>query len=87
MNTETTPHSGYFESMRGNKSSTRLIGFTIIITTLIFCQEILWFGRNDIVQAAIACGTMFLTIATPAMAYLFVSKQSELKSLQDVDKN
>ena len=72
--------TGFFESITGNRSSSRLIGFIVIIATLLFVQEILWFGRNNIIQAAISAGTIFLTIAGPAMAFLFAQKKTEIKS-------
>ena len=72
--------NGFFDSIRGNKSSSRLIGFIVIIVTLIFVQEILWFGRENIIEAAISGGTIFLTIAGPAMAFLFVQKKNEIKT-------
>ena len=72
--------NGFFDSIRGNKSSSRLIGFIVIIVTLLFVQEILWFGREDIIEAAISGGTIFLTIAGPAMAFLFVQKKNEIKT-------
>ena len=76
--------NGFFDSIRGNKSSSRLIGFIVIIVTLIFVQEILWFGREDIIEAAISGGTIFLTIAGPAMAFLFVQKKyNEVKKEKD----
>ena len=72
--------NGFFDSVTGNKSSSRLIGFIVIIASLVFVQEILWFGRNDIIQAAISGGTIFLTIAAPAMAFLFAQKKNEIKT-------
>ena len=76
--------NGFFDSIRGNKSSSRLIGFIVIIVTLIFVQEILWFGRENIIEAAISGGTIFLTIAGPAMAFLFVQKKyNEVKKEKD----
>lgn len=75
--------AGFFESVTGNKSSSRLIGFVVIGATLVFVQEILWFGREDIIQAAIGAGTIFLTIAGPAMAFLFAQKKTETKSEGD----
>jgi hypothetical protein len=75
--------SGFFESIRGNKSSTRLIGFVVIIIALVFSQEVLWFGREDIVQAAIAAGTIFITIAGPAMFFMFEQKKTEVKQEDD----
>lgn len=71
--------NGFFYSVRGNKSSSRLIGFLVIVMALIFAQEVLWFGRDDVVMAAAAAGTIFITIAGPAMVFLFNQKKTEVK--------
>ena len=71
--------TGFFESISGNRSSTRLIGFIIIIVGLIYSGIILFFGRHEIVTAAVASGTLFITISGPAMAFLFVQKKTEIK--------
>jgi len=42
-----------------------------------FVQEILWFGRDNIIQAAISGGTLFITLAGPAMYFLFEQKKNE----------
>lgn len=71
--------TSFFQSISGNQSSSRLIGFTVIIIALVFAQEVIYFGRNDIMMAATAAGTIFITIAGPAMAFLFAQKRNELK--------
>ena len=68
---------GYLRSSAGRKSSSRLIGFIIVVCALIFVQEILWFERDNIIQAAISGGTLFLTLAGPAMYFLFEQKKNE----------
>ena len=70
--------TNYFEASPGNKSSSRLIGFTVIISALIYVGFILYLGRTDIVQAATAAGVLFVTIAGPAMAFLFAQKKTEI---------
>ena len=70
---------GFFESISGNRSSSRLIGFIIIIIALLYAGVVLYLGRNDVVNAAIASGTLFVTIAGPAMAFLFAQKRTEIK--------
>ena len=69
----------YFESISGNKSSSRVIGFCIILIALIDVNLIIFLGRDNIVNAAVAAGTLFITIAGPAMAFLFVQKRTEGK--------
>jgi hypothetical protein len=72
--------NGFLQSTRGNNSSSRLIGLIVVVIALIFAQEVLIMGRNDIVQAAIAAGTLFITIAGPAMTFLFFQKKNELQN-------
>ena len=69
--------SGYFESLGGNGSSSRIIGFVVVIIALFETFVVLYLGRDDVVQSAIAAGTLFVTIAGPAMAFLFVQKRTE----------
>lgn len=71
--------TGFFQSISGNSSSSRLIGFIVIIFALVFAQEVIWFGKENIMAAAGAAGTIFLTIAAPAMAFLFAQKKNEVK--------
>jgi hypothetical protein len=71
--------TSFFQSISGNQSSSRLIGFIVIMVALVFAQEVLFFGRNDIMTAATAAGTIFITIAGPAMAFLFAQKKNEIK--------
>jgi hypothetical protein len=72
--------NGFLEAPSGNKSSTRLIGLIVIVAALIFAQEIIWFGRENIILAATGAGTIFLTIAGPVLAFLFKQKQNEIKA-------
>ena len=71
--------NGFFDSISGNKSSSRLIGFIVILFALAENWYVLIVGKADIVQAAIAAGTLFVTIAGPAMAFLFFQKGQEIK--------
>ena len=78
--------TGFFQSISGNNSSSRLIGFIVICMALIFAQEIIWFGKDQIMTAAGAAGTIFITIAAPAMAFLFAQKKNEVKQ-ENKDEN
>ena len=71
--------NGFFDSVSGDRSSSRLSGFIIIIIALLLSQEIIWFGRAQIMVAATAAGTEFITIAGSAMLFLFQNKQVEVK--------
>ncbi len=79
--------SGFFQSISGNNSSSRLIGFIIIMFALIENIVVLYIGRDDIVQAAIAAGTLFVTIAGSAMAFLFAQKGQEIKRENNQQEN
>lgn len=69
--------TNYFEAAPGNKSSSRLIVFIVVIFALLETAAVLWFGRENIVQAATAAGVLFITIAGPAMAFMFSQKKNE----------
>lgn len=74
--------NGFFDSVSGNRSSSRLIGFIIIIAALVFAQELLLAGieaKETALSIATAVGTLFLTIAAPTMGYLFANKTTEVK--------
>jgi len=67
----------FFEKEPGNKSSGRLMVFVIVIVALIYSGIVLWFGRENVMLAATAAGTLFSAIAGPAMIYLFQQKKNE----------
>ena len=70
----------FFEDDKGNKSSSRLMAFIVIIVSIIFAQEILIFSmitNINIVLSATAMGTTFITMAGPAMFFLFNQKKTE----------
>ena len=75
--------SKYLQDNKGNNSSSRLIALIVVLVALIFAQEVLYFGREDIMVAAAAAGTIFITIAGPALAFLFAQKRTELKQSKD----
>lgn len=70
---------GYFRSVGGRKSSSRLIAAFVIFMAIVFAQEVLYFGRANVVQAAAAAGTIFITIGGPAMAFIFMQKKNEIE--------
>lgn len=71
--------NGFFDSVSGNRSSARLGGWIVVMIALIFAQEVLYFGKDNVVTAAAAAGTLFIAIAGPAMVYLWNNKQTEVK--------
>lgn len=71
--------TGYFEASPGNKSSSRLIAFIVIVWALVLATAVVWFGRDNIIVAAAAAGTIVTTIAGPAFIFLFNQKRFETK--------
>lgn len=69
--------TNFLQAAPGNNSNSRLIVLIIIIFALIETLLVLWFGREDVVQAATAAGVLFITIAGPAMAFIFAQKKTE----------
>ena len=72
--------AGYFEASNGNKSSTRLIGFIVVIAALVLAQEVVYFDKDNPVTAAATSGTIFITIAGPVLAFIYKQKQTENQS-------
>lgn len=71
--------TGYFEASPGNKSSSRLIAFIVIVWALVLASAVLWFGKDNVMLAAAAAGTLVTTIAGPAFIFLFNQKRFEMK--------
>jgi len=70
-------NTGFFEVSPGNHSQSRLITFIMVIVALIFAQEVIYFSRNNIVIAVASAASIFLSIAGPALAFLFAQKKTE----------
>ena len=79
--------TGFFESISGNKSSSRLIAFIVIMVALIFAQEVIYFGKDHVMEAAGAAGTIFLTVAGSAMTFMFMQKRNEVKQESNDQSN
>ena len=71
--------TNYFQSISGNQSSSRLIGFIVIMYSLLESSMVLYLGKEQIMLAATASATMFITKAGSAMAFLFAQKKQEVK--------
>lgn len=71
--------NSFFQDNAGDYSSSRLIGFMIVFVALTYCGVVLYLGKDEVVNAAVASGTLFITIAGPAMAFLFAQKRNEIK--------
>lgn len=70
--------TGFFYSIYGRKSSTRLLAFIIVIYALVLAQQVVYFGRENVIVAAAAAGTLFLTIAGPTLAWVYAQKKTEV---------
>jgi len=71
--------TGFFQSISGNNSSSRLIAFIVIMYSLSESSFVLYLGISEILLAAGASGTMFISKAGTAMYFIFKQKQSEVK--------
>lgn len=69
----------FFEDVNGNKSSSRLITFIVIIVALLDVNVILWFGRENVMIAATAAGTFFGTVAGASLFWMYNQKKNENK--------
>jgi len=69
--------SKYLENGDGNKSSTRLIGFIVVIWTLVLSSTVLYFGKDNVILAAAAAGTLFTTMAGPTLIWMYQQKKQE----------
>jgi len=75
--------NGFFQSISGNNSSSRLIAFIVVMASLLFTGFILVNGLSkesaDPLVVTTAAGTLFLQVAGSAMAFMFVQKKQEVK--------
>jgi len=75
--------TGFFQSISGNNSSSRLIAFIVVMISLAFTGFVLWSGLSkdnaDILVTTTAAGTLFLQVAGSAMAFVFIQKKTEVK--------
>ncbi len=82
--------NGYFQDGKGNKSSTRLIGFIVVMYALFESSVVLVFGfieKSAVMLSAAAAGTLFITIAGPVLVYLFKNKTEELTKANEPTGN
>lgn len=72
---------GFLQDSNGDFSNSRLIADVVIVVALLLSEQIILLGGDtSIVVTAAAAGTTFLTIAGPAMGFLFLQKKEEGKS-------
>jgi hypothetical protein len=73
---------GFLRGVDGNKSNSRLVADCVILASLLFAQEVILLTKESMVATAVAAGTIFITMAGPAMAFLFVQKQNEIRQIK-----
>lgn len=74
--------TGFFQSISGNKSSSRLIGFLVIIYAMLMGFLVLYWGKEGkegMIALATASGVLFTTIAGPILIWLYNQKKTEVK--------
>jgi hypothetical protein len=73
---------GFLEESPGVKSNSRLIGDIVILAAILMAAYLVIVGiyqGESIMIIATSAGTLFTTIAGPAMFFIFKQKQTEDK--------
>ena len=74
--------TGFLQSISGNNSSSRLIGFMVISNALLVSTFIIYYGmvaqQADLVTTSLAAGGFFIQTAGPAMLFVFNQKKTEI---------
>lgn len=82
--------TGYLEEKPGHKSNARLLAFLIVCAALLFSEQVLIFSYlsdgTGILAGSAAASTIFLTIATPALVFMFNYKKQELNKPEKKDE-
>lgn len=74
--------TGFFQSISGNNSSSRLIGFTVIVYAMLMGFLVLYWGKEgkeSMIALATAAGVLFTTISGPVFIWLYNQKKTEVK--------
>ena len=72
---------GFFQDSDGNNSSGRLLGFIVAMWALALCTTIIIMGyiqAQPIIMVAAAAGTLFTSVAGPALYFMFNNKKTEV---------
>ena len=83
--------TGFFQSISGNNSSSRLIGFIVILNAMFISDFAVWYGlvkmKGDLVGICLAAGGLFVQMAGAAMFFMFQQKKSEVKQEKNENSN
>ena len=83
-------NAGFWQDSNGDYSNSRLMADIAIIAALLFAGMLIWIGSRaatpDIMAIAGASGLIFITIAGPAMTFIFLQKKEEGKQ-EEVKQN
>lgn len=72
--------NGFFQDMYGNNSSSRLLGFIVVIYALALATAVLIIGcitGTSILLVSAASGTIFTSVAGPVLMFMFGAKRNE----------
>lgn len=78
----------FFQSIGGRDSSTRLIGFTVILYAMLMGFLVLYWGKEkseSVISLATSVGILFSTIAGPTFIWMYGQKKTEQK--QELHEN
>lgn len=74
--------TSFLQSIAGNQSSTRLIGFSVVYSAIIilFAMIVFCFIHPELASEIItALGILFTALTTPTFVFLYKQKTTELK--------
>jgi hypothetical protein len=74
--------TGFLQSIAGNQSSTRLIGFSVVYSAIIilFAMVVFCFIHPELATEVLtAVGILFTALTTPTFIFLYKQKSTELK--------
>jgi hypothetical protein len=74
--------NGFLKSISGRDSSTRLIGFVVILYAMLMSYLVLYWGKEkdeSIMMLATSVGTLFTMIAGPVFVWMYGQKKTEVK--------
>ena len=82
--------AGFLKSISGRDSSTRLIGFLVILYAMVMGFLVLYWGKgkdNSLIELAGSAATMFSMIAGPTFIWMYGQKKTEVKQEKNEQTN